>query len=99
MAKEYFHLQNQYFEFNDETLTVTTVGADVTAKSLNVQHLTELQFQGQLFSFKGNVLRAQAAAEDGINDPAMMGPLFEYSTEEVFNTKRAEAVAYITGMM
>ena len=99
MAKEYFHLQNQYFEFNDETLTVTTVGADVTAKSLNVQHLTELQFQGQLFSFKGNVLRAQAAAEDGITDPAMMGPLFEYSTEEVFNTKRAEAVAYITGMM
>ena len=99
MAKEYFHLQNQYFEFNDETLTVTTVGADVTAKSLNVQHLTELQFQGQLFSFKGNVLRAQAAAEDGITDPAMMGPLFEYSTEEVFNTKRAEAVAYITGMI
>jgi len=99
MAKEYFHLQNQYFEFNDETLTVTTVGADVTAKSLNVQNLTELQFQGQLFSFKGNVLRAQAAVEDGITDPAMMGPLFEYSTEEVFNTKRAEAVAYITGMI
>ena len=99
MAKEYFHLQNQYFEFNDETLTVTSVSADVTAKSLNVQHLTELQFQGQLFSFKGNVLRAQAAAEDGITDPAMMGPLFEYSTEEVFNTKRADAVTYITGMM
>jgi hypothetical protein len=99
MAKEYFQLQEQYFEFNDETLTVTTVGADVTAKSLNVQHLTELQFQGQLFSFKGNVLRAQAAAEDGINDPAMMGPLFEYSTAEVFDTKRAEAVAYITGMV
>jgi hypothetical protein len=99
MAKEYFHLQDQYFEFNDETLTVTVVGADVKAKSLNVQHLTELQFQGQLFSFKGNVLRAQAAAEDGITDPSMLGPLFEYSTEELFNTKRAEAVAYITGMM
>ena len=99
MAKEYFHLQDQYFEFNDEALTVTVVGADVKSKSLNVQHLTELQFQGQLFSFKGNVLRAQAAAEDGINDPAMMGPLFEYSTEEVFNTKRAEAVAYITSLM
>ena len=23
MAKEYFHLQEQYFEFNDETFTVT----------------------------------------------------------------------------
>ena len=99
MAKEYFHLQGQYFEFNDEALTVTVVGADDKAKSLNVQHLTELQFQGQLFSFKGNVLRAQAAAEDGITDPSMLGPLFEYSNEEVFNIKRAEAVAYITGMM
>ena len=99
MAKEYFHLQGQYLEFNDEALTVTVVGADDKAKSLNVQHLTELQFQGQLFSFKGNVLRAQAAAEDGITDPSMLGPLFEYSTEELFNTKRTEAVAYITGMM
>ena len=99
MAKEYFHLQDQYFEFNDETLTVTVVGADVKAKSLNVQHLTELQFQGQLFTFKGNVLRSMAAAEDGITDPNMIGTVFEYSTEEVFNTKRAEAVSYITGMM
>ena len=99
MAKEYFHLQDQYFEFNDETLTVTVVGADVKAKSLNVQHLTELQFQGQLFTFKGNVLRTMAAAEDGITEPSMAGPLFEYSTEEVFNAKRAEAVKYITGLM
>jgi sorbitol-specific phosphotransferase system component IIA len=99
MAKEYFHLQDQYFEFNNEVLTVTVVGADVKSKTLNVQHLTELQFQGQLFTFKGNVLRAQAAAEDGITDPSMLGPLFEYSTEEVFNTKRAEAVEYITSMM
>lgn len=99
MAKEYFHLQDQYFEFNDETLTVTVVGADVKAKSLNVQHLTELQFQGQLFTFKGNVLRSMAAAEDGITDPSMLGTLFEYSTEEVFSTKKAEAIAYITGMM
>ena len=99
MAKEYFHLQDEYFEFNDETFTVTVVGANVKTKSLNVQHLTELQFQGQFFSFIGNVLRAQAAAEDGINDPAMMGPLFEYSTQEVFNTKRTEAVEYITSMM
>jgi hypothetical protein len=99
MAKEYFHLQDQYFEFNDEALTVTVVGADVKSKSLNVQHLTELQFQGQLFSFKGNVLRGQAAAEDGITEPSMLGPLFEYSTAEVFNTKRTEAVEYITSMM
>ena len=99
MAKEYFHLQDQYFQFNDENLTVTVVGADVKAKSLNVQHLTELQFQGQLFSFKGNVLRTMAAAEDGITDPNMAGTAFEYATAEVFNTKRAEAVAYITGMM
>ena len=41
----------------------------------------------------------QAAAEEGITDPSMLGPLFEYSTAEVFNTKRAEAVTYITGMM
>ena len=99
MAKEYFHLQEQYFEFNDETFTVTVVGADPKTKSLNVQHLTELQFQAQFFSFKGNVLKAQAAIEDGISEPSMIGPLFEYSTEEVFNTKRAEAVAYITSLM
>ena len=99
MAKEYFHLQEQYFEFNDETFTVTVVGADVKTKSLNVQHLTELQFQAQFFSFKGNVLKAQAAIEDGISEPSMIGPLFEYSTAEIFNTKRAEAVTYITGMM
>jgi hypothetical protein len=43
MAKEYFHLQDEYFEFNDETFTVTVVGANVKTKSLNVQHLTELQ--------------------------------------------------------
>ena len=99
MAKEYFHLQEQYFEFNDETFTVTVVSSNEKAKDLAVQHLTELQFQGQLFTFKGNVLRSMAALEDGITDPAMAGPLFEYSTEEVFSTKRAEAVAYITGMM
>ena len=99
MAKEYFHLQGQYFEFNDEALTVTVVGVDDRAKTLNVQNLTELQFQGQLFSFKGNVLRTMAALEDGITDPNMAGTVFEYSTEEVFNTKRAEAVTYITGMM
>jgi hypothetical protein len=99
MAKEYFHLQDQYFQFNDENLTVTVVGADVKAKSLNVQHLTELQFQGQLFSFKGNVLRTMAALEDGITDPNMVGTVFEYSTQEVFNTKRTEAVEYITSMM
>ena len=40
-----------------------------------------------------------AAAEDGITDPNMVGTAFEYATAEVFNTKRAEAVAYITGMM
>ena len=67
--------------------------------TLNVQNLTELQFQGQLFSFKGNVLRSMAAIEDGITDPNMASTVFEYATAEVFNTKRAEAVAYITGMM
>ena len=99
MAKEYFHLQNQYFEFNDETFTVTIASSNERTKDLAVQHLTELQFQGQLFTFKGNVLRTMAAAEDGITDPNMAGTVFEYSTEEVFNTKRAEAVEYITGMM
>ena len=99
MAKEYFHLQNQYFQFNDDNNTVTIVSSNEKTKDLAVQNLTELQFQGQLLTFKGNVLRSMAAAEDGITDPAMSGPLFEYSTEEVFNTKRAEAVEYITGMM
>jgi hypothetical protein len=99
MAKEYFHLQNQYFQFNDDDNTVTVVSSNEKSKDLAVQNLTELQFQGQLFTFKGNVLRSMAASEDGITDPAMAGPLFEYSTEEVFNTKRAEAIAYITGMM
>jgi hypothetical protein len=99
MAKEYFHLQEQYFQFNDEDFTVTVVAADERAKSLNVQHLTELQFQGQLFSFKGNVLRAQAAIEDGVSDPAMAGPIFEYSTEEVFNVKKQEAITFITSMI
>ena len=40
-----------------------------------------------------------AAIEDGITDPNMAGTGFEYSPAELFNTKRAEAVAYITGMM
>jgi hypothetical protein len=99
MAKEYFHLQNQYFQFNDDDNTVTIVSSNEKSKDLAVQNLTELQFQGQLFTFKGNVLRSMAAAEEGMTDPAMMGPLFEYSTEEVFNTKRAEAIAYLTGMV
>jgi hypothetical protein len=99
MAKEYFHLQNQYFQFNDDDNTVTIVSSNEKSKDLAVQNLTELQFQGQLFTFKGNVLRSMAAAEEGMTDPAMMGPLFEYSTEEVFNTKRAEAIAYLTGTM
>jgi hypothetical protein len=99
MAKDYFHLQNQYFQFNDDNNTITIVSSNEKSKDLAVQNLTELQFQGQLLTFKGNVLRSMAAAEDGITDPAMSGPLFEYSTEEVFNTKRAEAVEYITGMM
>jgi hypothetical protein len=99
MAKEYFHLQNQYFQFNDDDNTITIVSSNEKSKDLAVQHLTELKFQGQLFTFKGNVLRSMAASEDGITEPSMAGPLFEYSTEEVFNTKRAEAVAYITGMM
>lgn len=99
MAKEYFHLQNQYFQFNDDNNTVTIVSSNEKTKDLAVQNLTELQFQGQLLTFKGNVLRSMAASEDGITDPAMAGPLFEYSTEEVFNAKRAEAVEYITGLM
>ena len=99
MAKDYFHLQNQYFQFNDDNNTVTIVSSNEKTKDLAVQNLTELQFQGQLLTFKGNVLRSMAAAEDGITDPAMSGPLFEYSTEEVFNTKRAEAIEYITSMM
>ena len=99
MAKEYFHLQNQYFQFNDDDNTVTIVSSNEKSKDLAVQNLTELQFQGQLFTFKGNVLRSMAAAEEGITDPAMIGTLFEYSTEEVFNAKRAEAIAYLTGMM
>ena len=99
MAKEYFHLQNQYFQFNDDDNTVTIVSSREKSKDLAIQNLTELQFQGQLFTFKGNVLRSMAAAEEGMTDPSMMGPLFEYSTEEVFNTKRAEAIAYLTGMV
>jgi hypothetical protein len=87
MAKEYFHLQNQYFQFNDDDNTITIASSNEKSKDLAVQHLTELQFQGQLFTFKGNVLRSMAAAADGITDPSMAGPLFEYSTEEVFNTK------------
>jgi hypothetical protein len=99
MAKEYFHLQNQYFQFNDEDFTITIVSSNEKNKDLAVQHLTELQFQGQLYSFKGNVLRSMAALEDGIAEPSMAGPSFEYSTAEEFDAKRAEAVAYITGMM
>jgi hypothetical protein len=98
MAKDYFHLQNQYFQFNDDNNTITIVSSNEKSKDLAVQNLTELQFQGQLLTFKGNVLRSMAASEDGITDPAMAGPLFEYSTEEEFNSKRAEAIAYITGM-
>jgi len=98
MAKDYFHLQNQYFQFNDDNNTITIVSSNEKSKDLAVQNLTELQFQGQLLTFKGNVLRSMAASEDGITDPAMAGPFFEYSTEEEFNSKRAEAIAYITGM-
>ena len=99
MAKDYFHLQNQYFQFNDDNNTITIVSSNEKSKDLAVQNLTELQFQGQLLTFKGNVLRSMAAAEDGITEPSMAGPLFEYSTAEEFDAKRAEAIAYITGMM
>lgn len=105
MAKEYFQFQNDHFEFDDETFTMTMVSDNSQGKSISVTNLTELQFMSQLYSFRANVLRSQAAAEEMAtmstsSNPqaaaALAGPQFESSSQESFNTTKAGAISFIT---
>ncbi|MEY4333687.1 MAG: hypothetical protein RLZZ196_2430, partial [Bacteroidota bacterium] len=105
MAKEYFQFQNDHFEFDDETFTMTMVGDNTQGKSISVTNLTELQFMSQLYSFRANVLRGQAVAEESsmmmstnsqASPNALMGPQFENSSEETFLATKSSALAFIT---
>jgi hypothetical protein len=109
MAKEYFQFQNDHFEFDDSTFTMTMVSDNSQGKSISVTNLTELQFMSQLYSFRANVLRSQAAAEelamsnDGIGlstnsqaASALAGPQFENSSEETFSSTKSSAISFIT---
>jgi hypothetical protein len=105
MAKEYFQFQNDHFEFDDETFTMTMVSDNSQGKSISVSTLTELQFMSQLYSFRANVLRSQAAAEelstmstsdDQQRMAALSGPQFESSSEETFSSTKSSALNFIT---
>ena len=104
MAKEYFQFQNDHFEFDDETFTMIMVSDNTQGKSISVTNLTELQFMSQLYSFRANVLRGQAAAEEAAtmstnsqaSSGALMGPQFESSNEEIFSSTKSSALNFIT---
>jgi hypothetical protein len=94
-AKEYFHFQNQYFEFNDENNTMTIATSTERNKDIAITTLPELQFQAQLYQFRGNVLRTRAVEEEGITDPSLAGPLFMEATAEEFLAVKTEVIDYI----
>ena len=106
MAKEYFQFQNDHFEFDDETFTMTMVSDNAQNKSISVTNLTELQFMSQLYSFRANVLRSQAVAEEvstmatstnsQTSPAALMGPQFESSNQETFSSTKSSALNFIT---
>jgi len=94
MANEYFKFGDQtFFEFNEEKLTFTIVSADEKVKNIQVDQKNELDYQGTLYTFKGNVLRSLQAEELKIAPPHFLN-----STEEEFNEKKQIVKDYIANL-
>ena len=97
--KEYYHFQNQHFEFNDINNTLTIATSTEKTKDISIQTMTELQFQAQLYSFRGNVLRTRVAIEEGNTDPNLAGPVFTEITEEEFLAVKNEVIEFINASL